>query len=234
VREAVRGIGFDLDHTLAIDNRLERVALLHLSELLEAEGGRATRTLDDEIAAIDELLHRQRSAELTIDEAVALFVTERGVPYSDRYATWFREKSVSMVDDFVVPLPMVKPTIEALRRRSIEVAVLTNGWNPLQRRKAERAGFSGPVLVSTEIGERKPSLRAFERLLQTLGTPAAQTWYVGDDPAGDVAGAQNAGMQGVWINWERHEYPADLRPPQLTIERFDQLLELVPEVAQTS
>ncbi|HEY2554321.1 MAG TPA: HAD hydrolase-like protein [Candidatus Cybelea sp.] len=141
--EAVRGIGFDLDHTLAIDNRLERVAFAHLLELVEAEGGHALGTLSDEIAAIDDLLHRQRCAELTLEEAVESFVAQRGIRPSARYVEWYRGEVLSMVPQFVVPLPSVKPTIDALRERSIQIAVLTNGWNPLQLRKAERAGFTG-------------------------------------------------------------------------------------------
>ncbi|HEY2554322.1 MAG TPA: HAD family hydrolase [Candidatus Cybelea sp.] len=85
--------------------------------------------------------------------------------------------------------------------------------------------------MSTDIGAHKPDLRAFELLLERLGTPPSQTWYVGDDPRGDIAGAQRAGIQAVWINWEHQEYPLDLRPPEHTISRFEELLELVPEVA---
>ena len=83
------------------------------------------------------------------------------------------------------------------------MAVLSNGWNPLQARKAERAGFRGPVLVSSEIGVQKPAPRAFETLLASArNASAATTWYVGDDPHGDVAGAQPPDCERVWIDWE--------------------------------
>jgi putative hydrolase of the HAD superfamily len=139
-----------------------------------------------------------------------------------------------MVKQFVVPLPGVKPTLEAVRARGIAVAVLSNGWNPLQTRKAEQAGFLGPVLVSSEIGEQKPAPQAFESLLRTLGTDAQQTWYVGDDPRIDVAGAQALGISAVWIDWEGREYPAGQRPPEYTIHEFQELLTLLPEPARTS
>jgi putative hydrolase of the HAD superfamily len=139
-----------------------------------------------------------------------------------------------MIEEFLIPLPGVKPTLEALEARGIAVAVLTNGWSPFQQRKAARAGFRGHVLVSSEIGERKPSLRAFEMLLEVLGTPPHQTAYVGDDPRDDVAGARDAGIQTVWINWERLKYPAELPPPQHTIAAFPELLELVPQFVRAS
>lgn len=230
----VRGIGFDLDHTLAIDNCLERVAFLHMLDLLLAEGGHTVGTLADEIDSIDGLLSRQRHGEFSIDEAVRRFVAQRGLKPSGRYVEWFRASAIEMVKPFVVPLPGVKPTLEALRARGIAVAVLSNGWNPLQTRKAEQAGFLGPVLVSSEIGEQKPAPQAFESLLRTLGTDAAQTWYVGDDPRIDVAGAQALGISAVWIDWERRAYPAGQRPPEHTIHEFQELLTLLPEPARAS
>jgi HAD superfamily hydrolase (TIGR01509 family) len=230
----VRGIGFDLDHTLAIDNCLERVAFLHMLDLLLAEGGHTVGTLADEIDSIDGLLSRQRHGEFSIDEAVRRFVAQRGLKPSGRYVEWFRASAIEMVKQFVVPLPGVKPTLEALRARGIAVAVLSNGWNPLQTRKAEQAGFLGPVLVSSEIGVQKPAPQAFESLLRTLGTDAAQTWYVGDDPRIDVAGAQALGISAVWIDWERREYPAGQRQPEFTIHEFQELLTLLPEPARAS
>lgn len=226
--DAVCGIGFDLDHTIAIDNRLERVALLHLLELILAEGGRTVGTLSDEIDSIDELLAQQRRGDFSIDDAVRGFVAKRGLQPREEHVEAFRCNAVEMVDEFVVPLPGVKPTLAALRGRGIPMAVLTNGWNPLQARKAERAGFRGPILVSSEIGEQKPSLPAFEMLVRTLGTRPGETWYVGDSPESDVAGAQAAGLQGVWINWERKEYPASLNPPTCTIRNFQELLSFLP------
>ncbi len=232
--DAVRGIGFDLDHTLAIDNRLERVVFLRLLERILAEGGRYEGTLTDETDRIDELLTRQRRGEFSIDDAVRRFVAEHGVAPADSHVEWFRRTAVGLVDDMVVPLPGVGPTLEALRERGIATAVLTNGWNPMQQRKAERAGLRGVVLVSSEIGVQKPAVRAFEILLDTLKTPPGQTWYVGDDPCGDIAGAAAAGLRTVWIDWERKTYPADVPAPGQTITRFEQLLTLIPAPARVS
>jgi len=228
---AVLGIGFDLDHTLAIDNRLERVAFLRLLEVMLREGGCTAGTFADEIESIDELLTRQRRGEFSIDDAVTRFAETHSLEPSGRYVEIFRASAVGMVDEFVVPLPGVAPMLDTLHERGIAVAVLSNGWNPLQVRKAERAGFRGTVLVSSEIGVQKPAREAFERLLEVLGTTSDRTWYVGDDPLGDVAGAQQAGMRTVWMNWEGKEYPPELTPPAHTIGDFRELVHLLPAPA---
>ncbi|MBV9333792.1 MAG: HAD family hydrolase, partial [Candidatus Eremiobacteraeota bacterium] len=193
---------------------------------------RTVGTLADEIDGVDALLARQRRGEFSIDGAVAEFVSVHALEPSERYAEIFRRSSVEMVEEFVVPLPGVQPMLDGLRERGIAVAVLSNGWNPLQLRKAEQAGFRGTVLVSSEIGVQKPALGSFERLLEVLGTEPDRTWYVGDDPYGDVAGAQRAGIGSVWMNWERKQFPPDQPRPLHTIADFKELLELLPAPAE--
>jgi putative hydrolase of the HAD superfamily len=225
-RSAV-GVGFDLDHTLAIDNKLERVAFLRLLEHLLAIGGHTMGTIFEESDRIDALLAEQRSGAFSIDEAVARFAAERGVAPSPEYAERFRRMAQEMVAQFVVPLPGVAATLEALRRRGIPVAVLSNGWNPLQVLKAQRAGFDGPVVASADVGQQKPGALAFEALLRALNTRPEQTWYVGDDPRCDVIGARDAGIHAVWLDDEKREYPPELPPPPYRIGTLEELLTIV-------
>jgi HAD superfamily hydrolase (TIGR01509 family) len=232
--DLLSGIGFDLDHTLAIDNKLERVALMRLLELVLDNGGRALGTLADESDRIDGLLQLQREGAFSIDEAVRRFVAERGVPASDLYVERFRAIALEMVGEFVIPLPGVKQTLEALRERGIALAVLSNGWNPLQILKAQRAGFFGPVLASADIGAEKPAKDAYEALLRALASRPDETWYVGDDPWTDISGAHDAGIQAIWIDWEGKQYPRELLPPSHTIQRFEELLELLPTAVRVS
>jgi len=222
-------LGFDIDHTLCIDNKLERVAFLRLLELIVDAGGRVLGTLDDEIKAIDELLVLQRGGAFSIDEAVRRFVSERGLEPKDDYVNRYRDMAVTMVDEFVVPLPGAKKTLAQLRDRGVPIAVLSNGWNPLQQRKADRIGFPGPVLVSADLGVQKPDPRAFEALVQALGTRPRDVWYVGDDPRNDVAGARNAGLRAVWLDAEGMPYPADLERPPVVISSLEELLSLLSD-----
>jgi HAD superfamily hydrolase (TIGR01509 family) len=222
------GVGFDIDHTLAIDNKLERVAFLHLLEHLVAFGGRFTGTLAEESDRIDALLARQRGGAFSIDEAVRAFTVEHGVDASDALVERFRSIAVEMAPSFVVALPGAKRTIAALRERGASVAVLSNGWSPLQQLKARCAGFEGTVIASADVGHQKPAPQAFEALLAALGTEPADSWYVGDDPYGDVGGAVEAGMNAVWLDAEGKTYPAGLPAPPHRIGALEEVLALVP------
>ncbi len=232
--EGVSAIGFDLDHTLAIDNSLERVAFLRLLEVILAEGGDSLGTLGDELDWTNTLLKQQRHGEFSIDEAVRRFVQAHGITANDGHVRRFRETALGLIDDLVVPLPGVSKTLETLQRRGVAMAVLTNGWSPMQLRKARRAGFTGPVLVSSDIGVQKPALAAFEVLLRTMGASPQSSCYVGDDPEGDVAGAHAAGMQAVWIDWERKTYPSNLAPADRIIHQFPELLIAIPSAAEAT
>lgn len=217
------GVGFDVDHTIAIDNKLERVAFLRLLEQIVDDGGRMAGTLDEEIARIDDLLAAQRGGAFSIEDAVRRFAVNRGVAPSDEYVARFTGMALGMVAEFVIPLPGARQTFAALRARGIAIAVLSNGWNPLQVRKARRAGFEGPVLASADLGVQKPHRAAFSALCDVLGTPAEATWYVGDDPRVDVEGARAAGLRSVWLDAEGRQYPEGLAAPTLTVRALEEI-----------
>jgi len=224
-------VGFDIDHTLALDNKLERVAFLHLLEQLIAAGGRPRGSLHEEIELIDALLAMQRSGAFTIEEAVGKFVSERGVEPCDEYVEGFKRMALEMAPSFIVPAPDAKATLDELERRGVPRAILSNGWNPLQILKARRAGFNGNVIASADIGVQKPNPKAFEALVSALGVPPERCYYIGDDPAGDVAGAMAAGLQAVWIDNEGKSYPSGLPKAPHIVSSLSEFLSILPAVA---
>jgi HAD superfamily hydrolase (TIGR01509 family) len=221
------GVGFDIDHTLCIDNKLERVAFLHLLDRVVSEGGHPLGTLAEETERIDDLLAFQRGGGCSIEEAVARFVRERGGHPSADYAEGFRRMSLSMAETFIVPDPEAKATIDELTRRGVPVAVLSNGWNPLQNIKARRAGFTGRVLASGDLGVQKPDAEAFEALALALELEPDRCFYVGDDPKSDIMGAMNAGFRAVWLDNEGKTYPSDVPPPDHVVHSLRGVLGLI-------
>ncbi|HEY9085333.1 MAG TPA: HAD family hydrolase [Candidatus Tyrphobacter sp.] len=225
-------VAFDIDHTLAIDNKIERIAFLRLLEGIDAEGGAPLGTLDQETSAIDALLQRQRDGAFSIDEAVRRFVVERGVAHAHPFVAQFREIALALVDQIVVPLAGARRLLAELREGGIATAILSNGWSPLQQRKAERVGFAGPVLASADVGAAKPDPLAFEALVETFGLPRDCIWYVGDNPRADVVGAKAAGLRAVWYNAEGRSYPPELTRPDAEVTNICDVVELVSSPVQ--
>jgi putative hydrolase of the HAD superfamily len=225
-------VAFDIDHTLLIDNKLERVAFLRLLEFVVRDGGHALGSLADETAHVDELLVEQRAGAFSIETAVRRFVSQRGVTASDSYVLRYESMALEMVDQFVVPAPDARSTLDALEERGYSLAILSNGWNPLQQRKADRLEFKGPVLASADLGFQKPDRKAFAALVGRLGVDPGDVWYVGDDPRVDVAGAAAAGLHAVWIDAEDVKYPPALPPPPNVVGTLAELLTLLPDPVQ--
>lgn len=55
------------------------------------------------------------------------------------------------------------------------------------------------VVISEEVGLRKPRREIFEATLEGLGSAPEQTLHVGDNLRADVAGASALGIRTVWI-----------------------------------
>ena len=223
----IRAVGFDFDHTLGIDNKLERVAFLHLLSAICEGGGRWLGSLAEESANIDRLLAEQRGGAFTIDAAVVRFANERGARDPGSFVTRYKALALGTVDAFVVPDPTAVDLFAALRGRGIPMAILTNGWAPLQQRKAARVEFDGPVLVSEELGVQKPDPAAFAALARTLGVEPAEVAFVGDTPSSDVQGSIAAGMTGVWLDAEGVSYPSSGPRPSVVIRSLNELLKLL-------
>lgn len=87
-----------------------------------------------------------------------------------------------------------------------QVAVLTNGANPIQSEKLTRTGLARPdlpVLTATELGAAKPQPAAYTRALQRLDLDPARVGdavLIGDSLANDVRGARRAGLQAVHLS----------------------------------
>ena len=225
-------VGFDFDHTLGMDNHLERHAFSVLAE-------QCGSPLDVEQAAtheaIEELLVPFRAAEESMAAMLVRFAAKflsNGKPVEhdgEELAGRYRQICYDLVAEMVVPVPGAIECNRALEAAGIPNAILTNGWSELQERKIEHAlgEFPGPILVSDLVGAYKPSAEAFRQLEEALGVTPAELWYVGDNPVADIAGARAYGLRAVWLNRGGDAYPAELAEPTAQIDHLDALAGLV-------
>lgn len=109
--------------------------------------------------------------------------------------------------------------LELLRwlRGRFRLGVVSNfDYTPTAHRILERAGISGclqAVVVSEEVGWRKPRAEIFQEAFRRLSIEPGTTLFVGDRPEIDVAGAHGVGMDVAWVNPGREPFPDGLRPP---------------------
>lgn len=107
--------------------------------------------------------------------------------------------------------PEVLPALAALAARYPLVAVSNGNANVLQMPIGR---FFSANMPAREAGVAKPHGRIFDLAAQRLNVPNTAVLHVGDDPLLDVVGAQQAGMQAIWLNRERQPWKHGPNAPQ--------------------
>jgi putative hydrolase of the HAD superfamily len=100
-------------------------------------------------------------------------------------------------------LPAMYDTIRTLRAAGLRTALLSNSWGCDEYPRADFPGLFDTVVLSGEVGMRKPEKEIFLHATQALGLAPAECVFIDDLPA-NVAAAQACGMTGVL-----HTEPAD-------------------------
>jgi len=98
-----------------------------------------------------------------------------------------------------VPVPAMYDLIRALRGAGLRTALLSNSWGCDEYPRADFPGLFDAVVISGEVGMRKPEEGIFLHAAQALGLAPAECVFI-DDMAANVAAAVGCGMTGVLHN----------------------------------
>ncbi len=108
------------------------------------------------------------------------------------------------------PFEDVVPALDLLQERGLRLAVVSN-WDRRLHRILEDNGLHSrfeAVIVSSEIGWRKPHPEIFRRALAALDLPPGEVLHVGDSVGDDVAGARAAALRAALLD-RRGAKPGD-------------------------
>jgi phosphoglycolate phosphatase-like HAD superfamily hydrolase len=133
----ITAVGFDLDHTLGMDQHLEHTVLREMLLPTAPAGGAATLDVD-----ITDALNAYREHGAPLSEALhELFWRRFGnrAHYQELLAT-FKQRAQARVAGHMRAFDGLAETFERLRSADIQIAVLTNGWNPLQAESSRHSG----------------------------------------------------------------------------------------------
>ena len=110
----------------------------------------------------------------------------------------FREDQISNI--FLYPWSV--PVLETLKKKGIRMALITNGWTWVQRKKLEKTGIAPyfeQIAIAEEVGVSKPDPAIFRLVMERLGADPSDCLFVGNDPVSDIAGARGVGIDSLWI-----------------------------------
>lgn len=132
----------------------------------------------------------------------------------------YAEALTGYFHSFAVKYDFVDELLIKLRKK-YAVALITNGPSDRQRAKLRLLGFEDKfdfIYISGEHGIHKPEVYPFEYTAKKLGISPSELLYVGDHPVNDVDASRRAGYTPVWVKtipeWQfdelaRAEYEVD-------------------------
>jgi putative hydrolase of the HAD superfamily len=118
--------------------------------------------------------------------------------------------------------------LEAIKRRELKMALITNGNAVSQRRSVDRFGLAryfDCIIIEGEFGAGKPEERVFRHALESCDVEPGRTWMVGDNLEADIVTPHRLGMHTIWVDAEGVGVPHDAAAkPHRTIRAIRELL----------
>ena len=225
----LRAVLFDIDDTLCATTEFARRARLNAVRAMLAAG-----LLSDEQTVLAELAevisefssnyeHHFDKLLLRLPPAAhehlnrALVVAAGVAAYHD---TKFQE---------LEPFEGVHQLFADLGVAGVRVGIITHGWTVKQAEKLVRLGLVGfldpqAIFISDQVGISKPNPKLYSTALRSLGLTPAESMYVGDNPAHDIAPPKSLGMVTVWARAAaKHQPEGAADKPDHTIDSFADL-----------
>ncbi len=148
-------------------------------------------------------------------------------------------KVIGSVEAFMRPLiESLKPEehvsliLQELKKK-YKLGLVSNFAYPPAIREALKkfrlSKFFDVVVISGDIGWRKPSPKIFQKALETFQVSASEVIFVGDAPFHDISGARQVGMKTVLLRRLGDKETADTGNPDKMISRLEELLKDIAE-----
>jgi HAD superfamily hydrolase (TIGR01549 family) len=83
------------------------------------------------------------------------------------------------------------------------------------------------VVISVEVGWRKPRPEIFLKALELLSLGPGDALYVGDNYYADVVGAKSVGMDVIWINRKDERIHDQKYHPNHTVSKLTEIINLI-------
>ncbi len=191
-----------------VDGREYVVTIANLEELLAEMGGEVSvKAFYDALWAVSAELAEEKGRthkEIPSRERFLRTLARLGAPAGcERLAEELSRRHMETLTGAVVCPEGRSDLLETLGSRYRLALVSNFDDGPAARRLLGRHRLEGhfdAVLISEEVGQRKPAAGIFLEACRALGVEPGRALHVGDSYRDDVCGAAAAGLDAVWID----------------------------------
>jgi YjjG family noncanonical pyrimidine nucleotidase len=208
MRERIKAIFFDLDHTLwdyEVNSRETLTELFYdhrLSSLLGCSTDDFLRTF----GKINEVLwdkynHKQIERDEIRTQRFEYIFNQFGLENRNLSLT-VSENYISQCPEKANLLPFARETLDYLKDH-YALHILSNGFDDVQAVKLEKSGirdYFGKVITSETTGHRKPAREIFDYACRSIGLTSDECLMIGDNYRADILGAMDANMTAMFYN----------------------------------
>lgn len=200
--DQIKAVTFDLDGTLAygaLDSESYQKELVNYLHKIGYSGGKGTINKARQAMLEKMRRHHARNIELRFDLLYSNMLFDLGLEITQERL----EHIEGLYNRFykIEVLPGVKEMLAELSKK-YKLAVVANVITNVSRlalQKLELAKYFDYIVLSRDLGVRKPDLEIFVYALRSMWVKGSETVHVGDSLETDVQGGKNAGMKTAWI-----------------------------------
>lgn len=208
---------FDADNTLLDFSKSEHNSLI---KTMEFYGVPVTENnINTYVKINDSLWKRLEKKEITKPELkkirFRMFFDSIGFPF-EKDALEVNEHYLGLLSQCGYTMDGAQELSKRLSEAGYELYIVTNGVAKTQALRLEKSGllpYFKDVFVSEAIGIPKPDKRFFDYVLERINEKDKNRIVViGDSLSSDIRGAENSGLDSIWLNLNNASLPGDLNP----------------------
>ena len=205
----IKGIFFDLGGTLfsyknvikttfpILDKAVKRSGKTPNTEQIRAAYKESSSEIASEYSSKNYYLHRD-----FFNDVFILFLKKLDLKYDRALLKWYANYHRDQIIDCLELKTDCLDTLKKLKKNNIYTSIVSNidedMLNPLLE-KGQILPFIDDAISSEKAQSCKPDKKIFELALERSGIKAEESFFVGDSPEHDIAGAAPFGFKTVLI-----------------------------------
>lgn len=215
----MKAVIFDIDNTIYSYNVCDKTGVKAAYSVFRSERELSEPDFLDALKAAKEYTKLNNRGTASSHNRMLYFqnVCEQfGVLNSDMVLALYNAYWDSFLNEMTL-FPMVKETMDMLKKNNIKIAFCTDLTANIQFRKLSRLNLrtaANAIVTSEECGTEKPDPKIFAAVLKKLGEKPSEAVMVGDDLKRDIEGAEAVGISPIWLS------PIDEERYRLTASDF--------------